>query len=237
MFTQYVVRGMKAGIIAGVLFGVFVAFVTNPLIGYAETFESSDTETNSVVDSTLGKLTSIVGGVFFGVLLGGIVFGAAFYFLEPVIPGTGWLQSYVLAAAGFITVSGAPWLGFPPQPPGMTQPLPTGVRMTWYLLIMVAGAMACGLSGAIYNRFHVQYSRIAAGLGALVPSSLVVVVAALSPANPTAGPLPDSLATMFLVTTIGGQIGLWFVLASVHAWFHSRRSAATNGRTQVEEIA
>lgn len=237
MFTQYVVRGIKAGIIAGVLFGVFVAIVTNPLIGYAETFESNDSGTGPVIDSSIAKITSIVGGVVFGVLLGGIVFGGAFYFLEPAIPGTGWMQSYVLAAAGFITVSGAPWLVFPPQPPGVTQTLPPGVRITWYLVMMVTGAMACGLSGAMYTHLRGRYSRSSAVLGALVPFALVVVVAVLSPANTTGGPLPDSIATVFLVTTVGGQIGLWFVLASVHAWFHSRPRTGTNGQTSGEETA
>lgn len=229
MFTRYVVRGVKAGIIAGLLFGIFVALVSNPLVGYAETFESGDSDT----DPTIGGITSIIGGVFFGILLGGIVFGGLFYFLEPAIPGTGWVKSYALAAAGFITVSGAPWLVFPPQPPGVTQTLPTGVRITWYLILMVAGAVACGAAGAVYNHLRARHRRLPSVTGALVPFTLVVLVVAVNPTNPVSGPIPETVATIFVLTTVGSQIGLWIVLASVHARLHPYPDDSNNGPATV----
>ncbi len=233
MFIQYVIRGIKAGIIAGITFGFFVAFVSNPLINHAETFESSGTD--PVINDAIAGITSILGGALFGILLGGIVFGCLFYFLEPAIPGTEKMKSYVLALAGFITISGAPWLVFPPQPPGVTQTLSPEVRITWYLIMMIAGAMACGLSGTVYNQVRLPRGRLTALAGALVPFTIVFVIAMLGPANSTTGSIPDDLATIFLVTTIGGQIGIWFVLATAHAWLRTNSKSDTNGQGNTTE--
>lgn len=222
MFTRYVLRGMVAGTIAGVAFGLFVALVGNPLIAYAETFESGSHGGGPVVSGAVTTAVGALGGVLFGMLLGAVVFGVVFYFFEPAIPGRGATKSYLLAAAGFLTVSGAPWLVLPPQPPGVEQTLPTGVRVTWYLAMMVVTAVACGLSGYAVNRLRPTHSREIATVGALVPLGLVLVAAALAPANPVAGPIPDGLASVFRTITGVGQVGLWLVMASAHAWLLQR---------------
>lgn len=221
MLTDYVTRGLKAGVLAGIAFGVFVALVGNPLIGYAETFEHGH-GAGPVVSGTVTTTVSIVGGVLLGILFGGVVLGAVFYFLEPMIPGVAGSKSYVLGAAGFITVSGAPWLLFPPQPPGVEQALATDVRLTWYLVMMLTGGLACALSGYVYTRVRTPHGRLTAFVSALAALALVPLVAAFGPANPVSGPVPAELASVFRTVTVVGQVGLWFVLASVHAWLLRR---------------
>lgn len=222
MFTRYVTRGLKAGLVAGIAFGVFVALVGDPLVGYAETFEHGHGGGEPVVSGTITTVVSIVGGILLGILFGAVVLGAAFYFLEPAIPGVAGTKSYVLGTAGFITVSGAPWLLLPPQPPGVEQALATEVRIVWYLIMMVTGALACGLSGYAYTRLRTQYGRPPAFIGAFVMLGLIPVVAAIGPANPVSGPIPVELAYVFRTVTGVGQVGLWFVLASAHAWLCRR---------------
>lgn len=235
MLTDYLTRGLKAGTVAGIVFGLFVALVGNPLIGYAETFEHGHGG-GPVVPGGVTTAVSIVGGVLLGVLVGVVVFGVAFYFLEPAIPGAGGTKSYLLAAAGFLTVSGAPWLVVPPQPPGVEQALPTDVRLLWYLLMMVAGALTCGLSGYAYTRLRAGSGRGVAAIGAIAVVGLLPVVAALAPANAVSGPIPTDLAAVFRTVTAVGQLGLWFVLASVHAWLqHRDRSARQDDRTAVTD--
>lgn len=223
MLTNYVLRGMKAGVVAGVAFGLFVALVGNPLIGYAETFEESGHGGGPVVTGAVTTLVSIGGGVLLGILIGAVFLGAVFYFLEPAIPGEGGTKSYLMAAAGFVTVSGAPWLVLPPQPPGVEQSLPVETRLPLYMGMMVAGAVACGLSGYAFNRLRVRSGRPAAFVGALVPLGLLLVVATVAPANAVSGPIPGDLAAVFRTITGTGQVGLWFVLASVHAWLLGRK--------------
>lgn len=222
MFTRYVLRGMTAGAVAGVAFGLFVALVGNPLIAYAETFESGSHGGSPVVSGAVTTAVGALGGVLFGMLLGAVVFGVVFYFFEPAIPGRGATKSYLLAAAGFLTVSGAPWVVLPPQPPGVEQTLPAGARITWYLVMMVTAAVACGLSGYAANRLQPTYGREMASVGALVPLGLVLITAALAPANPVAGPIPDGFASVFRTITGVGQVGLWLVMASAHVWLLQR---------------
>ena len=238
MLTGHVLRGAKAGVVAGLAFGLFVALVGNPLVGYAETFEAGGHGGGPVVSGAVTAVVGIVGGVLFGVLLGAVFLGAGFYFLEPAIPGEGGTKSYVAAAAGFVTVSGAPWLVLPPQPPGVEQSLPVETRLGLYLLGMVAGALACGLSGYAYGRLRVRFGRPVAVVGALAPLGLLLVVVPLAPANAVSGPVPGGFADVFRAVTVAGQVGLWLVLAGVHAWLLRRdRSGGSDpdGRSGVAE--
>lgn len=220
--TDHLVRGLKAGAVAGGAYGLFVALIGNPLIRYAETFEHSHSGGGPVVPRAVTALISTAGGVFLGILFGVVVIGALYYFLEPAIPGTDGTKSYLLGAAGFVTVSGAPWLAIPPQPPGVEQALGVETRILWYLLMAIVGAFACGLSGYVYIRLRPRYGQAPAGLGAGLVFLSIPVVATIAPANPVSGSLPAELAFVIQAVTGLGQVGLWFVLASAHAWLLRR---------------
>lgn len=227
MLTRYVLRGMKAGAVAGIAFGLFVAFVGNPLISYVETFEEGGHGGAPVISSAVTALVSVVGGVLLGILLGAVFLGAVFYFLEPAIPGEGGTKSYLLAAAGFVTVSGSPWLVLPPQPPGVEQSLPVETRIPLYLAMMIAGAMACGVSGYVFNRLRSRSGRLLAAVGAIVPIGILLIVATVAPTNSVSGPIPGELAAVFRTIMAAGQVGLWIVLASVHTWLLGRERETT----------
>ena len=228
MLTEYVLRGVKAGIAAGVAFGAYVALVARPLIGRAETFETGGHGGSPLLPEAVTAVVGVVGGVLWGLLLGAAVFGVAFYFLEPAIPGGRGTKSLLLAAAGFVTVSGGPWLLLPPQPPGVEQALSTETRVAWYLAMTVTGAVACGGAGAVYNQLRPRIGRPVAAVGGAVPFGLVLAVAALGPPAPVTGPVPAGLVDVFRAVTVAGQVGLWLVLAAVHAWLLAR---AEEGRT------
>jgi predicted cobalt transporter CbtA len=168
------------------------------------------------------KLVSVVTSGFWGLLFGAVFFGGAFYFLEPAIPGTAGTKSYLLAAAGFVTVSGAPWLALPPVAPGMEQALSTQTRLYIYAGMMVAGLVASLLSGLAYNRLSAARGRLVGLVGAAVPLALLPVVAMAMPANPVHGSVPADLAAAFQGFVVFGQLVLWFVLASAHAWLQRR---------------
>ena len=236
MLTNYVTRGLKAGLVGGIAFGLFMALVGNPFIGYAETFEHTHHHGGPVVSGAVTTVVSIVGGALVGILFGAVVFGAVFYFLEPAIPGVAGAKSYVLGAAGFVTVSGAPWLVLPPQPPGVEQALAIDTRLTWYLGMMVAGALAWGVAGYTYTRLRPQYGRSVGIIGSVAVFAVLPIVAALAPSNATSGSIPGNLAYVFQATVAVGQIGLWYVLASTHAWLEDR-ATESNQRAEVADTA
>jgi hypothetical protein len=224
MLRSYVERGLGAGAVGGLAFGLFVAVVGNPLVGYAEVLGHAGEEGGAhggegVVSDAVANLVSVGGGVLWGLFLGAVAFGAVYYFLEPAVPGTGATKRYVLAAAGFVTVSGAPWLVLPPQPAGVEAALPTGTRVLWYGGMVAAGAAVCLLAGYAYNRLTARGAgRPTAALAALAPFALLAVPVAAAPATAAAGDAPAGMVAAYRGFVVFGQATLWFVLASAHAW-------------------
>lgn len=257
MLMDYIRRGLKAGLIGGIVYGGFVALIGNPLISFIETMGQSHGHSHapahthaSVVSGTVTNVVSIGAGIALGLLFGAVVFGGVYYFFEPGLPGRKDTKSYLLGGVGFITVSGAPWLLFPPQPPGVEQALPMDVRIALYAIMMAVGAIACGLSGYAYVRFrkrgHGQHNQILALAGSVVSLFLIPIVAVLGATagvgmGTQAGVLPESLVRSFQAIVAFGQLGLWMVIASVHAWLIRReqrettrheRAAASSGQDQ-----
>lgn len=244
MLQSYLVRGLKAGLVAGLAFGLFVALLANPMIGAAEELagehdhvgdhdhggagEDAGHHAHSE-DGLLGAVStdavSVLGGVFWASLLGVAAFGLVFYFLEPAIPGPPGVQSALVAAGGFVTISGAPWLVLPPQPPGVEQALSVDTRLVLSVGLMVAGFVACLAAGALYTRFRAR-GRSQAFLAAGLPLLGLVSLALLAPANPVTGALPDSLVAAFRAQVLFGQVLVWGLLAGVHARLLGRESGS-----------
>ncbi len=246
MLVAYLTRGVKAGLVAGLAFGLLVALVANPLVGYADGLggdahaaagdhgeaghhHGAATEgghAESAVSAAVTRAVSVVSGVLWGVLLGGVVFGAGFYFLEPAIPGAGAAKSYLLAGAGFVTFSGAPWLVFPPRPPGVEAALSVDARLALYGGMMVAGALACLAAGWTYGRVREARGRAAATAAAAVSFVALSVPVTLAPANPVESALPADLTTGVTGLVVFGQVLLWVVLGAAHARFRRADAAA-----------
>jgi predicted cobalt transporter CbtA len=93
---------------------------------------------------------------------------------------------------------------------------------------MAVGAVACGLAIAAYTRLAVEYGGRIGPVGAAVGLVPVIALFFLAPGNEVSGSVPDSVATVFTVSTVAGQIGLWTLLATVDGWL-VRRSATRDG--------
>jgi hypothetical protein len=231
MLADHLVRGVKAGLVAGLVFGLFMAVVANPLVAYADganhaegahaegahSHAAGGGHGGTAVSLAVTRAVSVVSSGLWAVLLGGVFFGAVYYFLEPAIPGTGATRSYVLGAAGFVTVSGAPWLVLPPVTPGAQQSLPVATRLLLYGGMMVAGALACLAAGYVYRRVGDSTGRPVAAVAAVVPFALLVVPAVLAPPNVVQGTLSPTLRAGLTGLFVFGQVLLWFVLAATHA--------------------
>ncbi|MGB9964681.1 CbtA family protein [Halobacterium hubeiense] len=248
MFAEYLTSGVKAGVVAGLVFGLFVAVAANPLVAYAdevnhgvETTHDHAAESGhgdaghheSAVSATVTDAVSVLSGWLWAVLLGGVVFGAGYYFLEPAIPGTGATKSYVLAFAGFVTVSGAPWLVLPPVAPGAEQSLSVDARLPLYAGMMVAGALTCLLSGYAYDRLSATRGVLPAAAAAAVPFGLLALAPVVAPTNAVHGALPAALGAGLTGLFVFGQLLLWVLLAAAHARFApattDARSVAATG--------
>ncbi|RDZ62534.1 hypothetical protein C5B90_15275 [Haloferax sp. Atlit-12N] len=254
MFAEYLTRGVKAGLVAGLVFGLFMAVVANPLVVYADelnhaaveesghsheaesahshdsegthSHESGDSHAgeggghhDSAVSMAVTKAVSVAAGGLWGVVLGGAFFGVAFFFLEPAIPGPDAAKSYLMGLAGFVTVSGAPWLVLPPVAPGAEQSLSAATRLPLYAGMMLAGALACLSAGYVYTRLRESSGPVPAVVGAAVPFALLAVLAVFAPENAVHGALSPTLETGLTGLFAFGQVLLWLVLAAAHARF------------------
>lgn len=228
MLQAYLIRGLKTGAIGGLAYGIFVASIGTGLVDVAESFEVSHGHEVPAVSGIVSAAGSIGGGLLWGLLLGVLVFGLAYYFFEPVLPGRPDTQSYLLAAAGFLTVSGTPWLVLPPQPPGVEQALPTETRIIWYAALMLAGAVASSVAILAYRRLAARRGQTMGLAGGLLVILSLGGIVLFAPANPTTGPAPEPLVAAFRWTVVAGQLGLWIVLAGSHAWFLRRDQRAPN---------
>jgi predicted cobalt transporter CbtA len=241
MLRDYLRRGVKAGLVAGLVFGLFMAFVANPLVAYADgQNHAADGEHghagehdhgpgdghageaghhDAAVSPAIDEAVSVLSGGLWAVLLGGVVFGVGFYLLEPLVPGTGATRSYLLGLAGFVTVSGAPWLVVPPVAPGAEQSLPTDARLSLYAGMIVAGAVVCLLSAVVYDRLRDANGRAVAAVVALLPFALLAVPTVLAPTNAVEGALSPALRSGLTGLFVFGQALVWLVLAGAHAQF------------------
>jgi len=227
MLAGYASRGLKAGVVAGAAFGLFVALVGAPLVELSEAVVAGHDHVHGEHAPLLGTATSVVAGVLWGLLAGGC-FGVVYYFAEPALPGGTDAGSYLLGVAGFVTVAGAPWLVLPPRPAGLEAPFATDVRLFWFAAMMVAGATACVLALVAYRRVRSRGRRIAL-VAAAVPFALPVVLAAVAPnATVAAGAADPALVAAYRGVVALGQVALWGTLATTHA--HLRRRATAVDR-------
>lgn len=237
MVRRYLWRGLKAGLVAGLALGLFVALLANPMIGAAEEIAGEhdhgaegagghdagghhDGEA-SLVSTATTNAVGVLSGVFWGLLLGVLAFGLAFYVLEPALPGSDTVKSLLVGIGGFVTVSAGPWLVLPPQPPGIEHALGTDLRLVIYAGMVLASLAACLAAGYAYTRLR-SSGRARAVVGAAAPLGLLAVVAVLLPVPGAAQTLPASLVAAFQAQVVFGQVVVWTLLASAHAWLLGR---------------
>jgi len=172
MLVDYLERARPRRRDRRIAYGAYMAFVANPLIGYGRLAEGGEhaheagehahaagEHAHAVSEATTAAV-SIGSGVLWGILLGG-VFALGFYFLEPALPGRGNVKAYVLAGAGFLTVSVAPWLVLPPTVPGAEQAYDPTLRIAIYVGLIAVGAVVASASiyGISAGRLGVSHSE------------------------------------------------------------------------------
>lgn len=213
-------RGVAAGTLVGLVYGLFTALVVHPLTAsLAEMAHHGGHEAGGhshVVSETTTAVVSVGGGVLWGTFLGAAL-GLLYYFLEPAIPGPTAVRPYVLAGAGFLAVSVGPWLVLPPVAPGMEHQLAASTRIWLYAGMMFVGAALSALAVALYRWAGTGRKRSAA-LGFAPVVAAIVFVPLLTPTFVTAGGLSTDLVAAYRCLVIFGQAGLWFGLATAFRW-------------------
>ncbi|MBN6037976.1 CbtA family protein [Amycolatopsis sp. 195334CR] len=223
MMRTLLVRGLLAGLAAGVLAAVFAFFVGEPPVDAAIGIEEAgahshehshgDEETELVsrdVQSTLGLLIGV--GAY--AIAGGGLFSLAFAFsygrLGSLRPRA---LSALLAVATFVVVVGVPFLKYPANPPAVGQSETIGDRTALYFGF-VALSLVFAIGAAVLGRRIGGWNGGLAGAGAYV--ALVSVTAALMPSiDEVPDGFPGSTLWTFRIASLGTQLVLWVALGLV----------------------
>ncbi|MFQ3285561.1 CbtA family protein [Natronomonas sp.] len=237
MIADYLRRGVAAGGVAGIAYGLYIALVGNPLSTYVEHAAHDHAHGGGgLVSETTTAVVSAGSGLLWAILLGGI-FAVALYLLEPALPGSDDVRSYVLAGAGFLTVSGVPWLALPPAAPGAVHQYPIGVRMQAYVGLVVLGAITAAATILAYKRG----TRRHVGIGVIASVVPVLAVAAvLTIAAPTVTTYPEhpaDLVAAYQGLTILTQAGLWLLVAGSFNALRRRGSDRGSDPTRASDDA
>lgn len=215
---SYLVRGMVAGLLAGLCAFVFATFVGEPQVEAAERFEASqallhgEAEGEEVVSRAVQESAGLgAGAVVAGAAFGGL-FGLAFAFAyRRVILAPARLAAALLAAGAFVSVFLVPFLKYPGNPPGVGDPDTIGRRTTLYLAMLAVSVVGLGLAVRIRHLLMTRRSSPDATLIAVAVFAGVVALAyvVLPGVDEVPDAFPASLLWRFRLATIGVQAVLW----------------------------
>ena len=142
------IRGMLAGLVAGVAAFAFATVVGEPwvreAIAYEDTAAATDadhdvggTVVSRTVQSTVGLLT---GTAVAGIALGGLFALVYAFALGRVGPRSPRALAVALMAAALVCIAVVPFFKYPANPPGVGDPDTVGRRTVLYLALIAGGA-------------------------------------------------------------------------------------------------
>ncbi len=231
MMRTLLVRGMLAGLVAGVLATLFAYFFGEPSVETAIGLEGTAAHSHSApgahehapaeaaeeelvtrgVQSTVGLLTGV--GLY-GVAVGGL-FSLAFAFtygrLGTLRPR---LTAALLAGGAFVVVFLVPFLKYPGNPPAVGQAGTIGSRTSLYFgfvaLSLLVGILAAAFGRKLADKLGAWRGGLLAAGGYVV---LISVAAALLPSiDEVPDGFPGSTLWTFRLASVGTQVVLWTAL-------------------------
>ena len=212
------IRGMLAGLAAGILAFVFAKLFGEPQVDKAIAYEEATSPPSDEaplvsrgMQSTLGLLT---GTVVYATALGGtfaLVFAAAYGRLGR---GDARKTAAALALVGFVVIFLVPFTKYPSNPPAVGNDDTIGYRTKIYF-VMIAISMFAAIAALRLGRDFVRrlgpWNGVLAAVGAFI--ALIVVGQLLMPSlDEIPKDFPTSVIWHFRVATLGTHAVIWATL-------------------------
>ncbi|CAN7450841.1 CbtA family protein [Rhizobium sp. LjRoot258] len=221
MVGNLLLRGMLAGLIAGVLVFAFAHTFGEPLVDQAIAFEEAAAQAAGATGEPeiVSRATQAGFGLFTGVMAYSIAVGGLFALVFAFVQGRfstlgARATSVVIAIAAFVAVVIVPNIKYPANPPAVGNPDTIGVRTELFFLMIVVSiaalVAAIALARRLAPRFGVWNAAIAAGLAYVVFIGLVQYL--LPPINEVPENYSALVLWRFRTTSIGMHVILWGVL-------------------------
>ncbi|RUM09129.1 CbtA family protein [Rhizobium chutanense] len=239
MVGNLLLRGMLAGLIAGILVFAFAHTFGEPLVDAAIAFEEATAQAagEAAEPEIVSRATQAGPGLFTGVMaysiaVGGL-FSLAFAFvhgrLSSLSPrGT----SAVIALAAFVAIVLVPGIKYPANPPAVGNPDTIGVRTELFFLMIVVSLAALiaavALSRRLSGRFGLWNGAIIAGVAYLIFIGLVLYL--LPPINEVPENFSALVLWRFRTTTLAMHAILWAALGLAFGALAERQLAVKGGQ-------
>ncbi|WP_460070435.1 CbtA family protein [Streptomyces sp. YKOK-I1] len=208
------VRGMLAGLAAGVLALVVAYFLGEPNVDSAIGFEEAHAHEHEVelVSRSLQSTAGLATGVLvYGVAFGGVAALAYCFALGRVGPFGPRATALLLSGAALLAVYVVPFLKYPANPPAVGDHDTIAKRTTLFFLMMLLGvllAIAAVIAGKrLAPRLGTWYATVVAVLGFVTLIGLAY--AFLPTINEVPADFPATLLWRFRLSTLALQITLW----------------------------
>lgn len=225
------VRGMLAGVVAGLLVFALARTIGEPQVDRAIAFETAMHRAEGEppepvivsrrIQKSFGLLTATVVD---GTAMGGIfalVFAFAYGRLPVANPRA---LSTLLAGLGFVTFAVVPALKYPANPPSVGTPETIGVRTGAFFLLIAFSVVAMILAVKVERRVHRRLGGWNASLVAVV--FFIIAIAGASHFLPNFNEVPKgfpvTLMWKFRVAALEMQVILWGVLGFFFGWLAER---------------
>lgn len=214
MISAYLRRGMAAGLLVGLVAGVFAFFVGEPILDRAIALEEAahhEEGHEEVFSRSTQKAGLFFATGLFGVTTGG-VFGITYaFFRERLSAGSDLKRSITLAGAIFSGAFLIPFLKYPANPPTVGDPATIRERTAAYFTLVALSLLAIFLvwlaARALRARgIDVRNRRLMAGAGLAVSIGVLFL---LLPAAPSSAGFPSGLLWAFRISSFGTQLIFW----------------------------
>ncbi|WP_144137654.1 CbtA family protein [Paraburkholderia sp. BCC1884] len=218
MVGKLLVRGMLAGIAAGLLTFGFARLVGEPQVDQAISFEAKADaakgeapEPEIVSRETQAGFGLLTGVVTYGAAVGGLFSLVFAYAYGRVSVVSARALSAWLALAAFIALVIVPNIKYPANPPSVGDPETIGARTGLFFLMIVISIAAMVFSLKVRRRaalkFGVWNGSIVAGI------VFIAIIAAVQLSMPTINEVPAAFPAVLLwkfrVAAIGMQVIMW----------------------------
>ncbi|MGW3666646.1 CbtA family protein [Streptomyces sp. NPDC005141] len=210
------VRGMLAGLAAGLLALVVAYFLGEPsvdsAIGFEEAHASGHDHEVELVSRSLQSTAGLATGVLiYGIAFGGIAALAYCFALGRVGRFSARATALLLSGTALLAVYVVPFLKYPANPPSVGDPDTIGKRTTLYFLMMVLSVLlavgATILGKRLAPGLGTWYATIAAVAAFAVAIGLAY--AFLPTINEVPGDFPATLLWRFRISALAIQATLW----------------------------
>jgi hypothetical protein len=222
MVGKLLVRGMLAGVLAGLITFGFAKVAGEPQVDRAIAFEQqADAAKGEAPEPEIvSRHTQAGAGLLTGVIVYGTAVGGLFSLVFAFVNGragntSARALSVWLAAAAFIALVLVPTLKYPANPPSVGDPETIGYRTGLYFLMIAVSIAAMVFSirirGACIARWGAwNASLLSAGVFVII---IAAVMAGLPAIDEVPGTFPAALLWNFRVAALGMQFIMWTTLA------------------------